>query len=343
MAMPPSTANWHWKTKHVSPWAKEWFTSELAGVSTQDENDTITVERVTEVEGDVEIGQRKSKLITIYDCRISLIWKAEGADDTTAKGTVVIPEVSHENTLDGVSDYTYEYNTTSSTGDSKAIAALLTRVKILLPPLLEDRFRAFPQALLDTHGKDITVVVPSEGNTPGGSGTVTPALVAPAAPRVTSSPAATGSSTSNATKPTTAKGIINTATVKVSSRFMASAEDLWNLFTDEGRIPMWSRAPAQSKPVPGGPFSLFSGGVIGEYIELDPPKKMVQKWRLTGGSGWVENHYGTMTITFTQDSDSTNVEMTLTGVPKGKEEEVERGLEGYYIRGLKSIGLGTVL
>jgi hypothetical protein len=61
MAMPPSTANWHWKTKHVSPWAKEWFTSELAGVSTKDENDTITVERVTEVEGDVEIGQRKSK------------------------------------------------------------------------------------------------------------------------------------------------------------------------------------------------------------------------------------------------------------------------------------------
>ena len=72
---------------------------------------------------------------------------------------------------------------------------------------------------------------------------------------------------------------------------------------------------------------------------------MVQKWRLAGGSGWVESkpvlslcgdnlcpatdHYGTMTITFNQDSDSTNVEMTLTGVPKGKEEEVERGLEGY--------------
>jgi hypothetical protein len=61
MAMPPSTANWHWKTKHVSPWAKEWFTSELAGVSTKDGNDTISVEKVTDVEGDVEIGQRKSK------------------------------------------------------------------------------------------------------------------------------------------------------------------------------------------------------------------------------------------------------------------------------------------
>jgi len=36
-----------------------------------------------------------------------------------------------------------------------------------------------------------------------------------------------------------------------------------------------------------------------------------------------------MAIMFEQESDSTNVDMTLTGVPKGKEEEVERGLEGY--------------
>jgi len=26
----------------------------------------------------------------------------------------------------------------------------------------------------------------------------------------------------------------------------------------------------------------------GEYLELEPPKKVVQKWRLTGGSGWAE-------------------------------------------------------
>jgi activator of HSP90 ATPase len=50
--------------------------------------------------------QSPLRLITIYDCRIALIWKAEGADDTTVRGTVVIPEVSHENTLDSVSDYT---------------------------------------------------------------------------------------------------------------------------------------------------------------------------------------------------------------------------------------------
>jgi len=61
MALAASTANWHWKTKQVSPWARDWFTAQLAGLSTKDGQDTISIESVTEVDGDVEIGQRKSK------------------------------------------------------------------------------------------------------------------------------------------------------------------------------------------------------------------------------------------------------------------------------------------
>lgn len=61
MSMASTTANWHWKTKHVSGWAKEWFTAELSGLSTTQGDDTVTIEKVTEVEGDVELGQRKSK------------------------------------------------------------------------------------------------------------------------------------------------------------------------------------------------------------------------------------------------------------------------------------------
>jgi activator of HSP90 ATPase len=165
--------------------------------------------------------------------------------DGVSEYTVCLPVEYHIIQILKPSDLQYEYSKTSSTGDSKEVAALLERVKTLLPPLLEARFKAFPQALLDTHGKDITVVVTSEGNTPAGSGTVTPALVAPSNQKASSN-TAPASSTATATKSTAAKGIINTATVKVSSRFMASAEDLWGLFTDEGRIPMWSRAPAQA-------------------------------------------------------------------------------------------------
>lgn len=44
------------------------------------------------------------RLITIYDCKIDLKWAATAADGTEAKGTLTVPEVSHE-MPDGLSDY----------------------------------------------------------------------------------------------------------------------------------------------------------------------------------------------------------------------------------------------
>ena len=67
--MAHSTANWHWKTKYVGPWAKEWFSKELAGASAEQEDGSVTVVRVTELEGDVEIGQRKSKYVHSFSKR----------------------------------------------------------------------------------------------------------------------------------------------------------------------------------------------------------------------------------------------------------------------------------
>jgi activator of HSP90 ATPase len=64
MALPPSTANWHWKNKNVGSWAKSWFERELATIVIQgDGEETVGVSEVTEVDGDVELGQRKSKLV----------------------------------------------------------------------------------------------------------------------------------------------------------------------------------------------------------------------------------------------------------------------------------------
>ena len=64
--MPFSTANWHWKNKTVTPWAKSWFERELPTVSVEGVGSgpagaRIQVTKVTECEGDVELGRRKSK------------------------------------------------------------------------------------------------------------------------------------------------------------------------------------------------------------------------------------------------------------------------------------------
>ena len=74
MSMPSSTANWHWKTKHVAPWAKSWFERELVMLkASSEESDTVEIESVLDVEGDVEIGRRKSKCV---DGRLGLRFRS---------------------------------------------------------------------------------------------------------------------------------------------------------------------------------------------------------------------------------------------------------------------------
>jgi len=151
-----STANWHWKNKTVTPWAKEWFERELVTIKVEgSDGAVVSVEHVTEVDGDVELGRRKSKLITIYDCKVVLRWKGTAADGTEATGKLTIPEVSHEITLDGLSDYVYQWSLTSQS--SPETAALYALAKEKLPTALEAKFAAFPVDLVDTHGKDIIV------------------------------------------------------------------------------------------------------------------------------------------------------------------------------------------
>jgi activator of HSP90 ATPase len=68
MALPPSTANWHWKNKNVTGWGQEWFERELTTISIQGdkEGEVISISEVTEVDGDIELGQRKSKYVNVF-------------------------------------------------------------------------------------------------------------------------------------------------------------------------------------------------------------------------------------------------------------------------------------
>ena len=46
-----------------------------------------------------------ARLITIYDTKIFLKWTGTNSEGAEVKGSLTIPEVSHEITLDGLSDY----------------------------------------------------------------------------------------------------------------------------------------------------------------------------------------------------------------------------------------------
>lgn len=122
-----------------------------------------------------------------------------------------------------------------STASSPPVDLVLKLAKSRLPAALEAKFTQFAAAIVDTHGKDLTVSTePSRSGTPANAST--PPV--PAAASVLSAKAAP------AVQPVKNESL-NTTRVSVKATFMAAADDLFDVLTNEKRIPMWTRAPAQ--------------------------------------------------------------------------------------------------
>jgi activator of HSP90 ATPase len=200
----------------------------------------------------------------------------------------------------------------------------LVRSKIV-PQLRKELVKLGP-ALIAEHGKDIQH---APGSNPS-SGFSTPTYHPhKGKTEPTGQTAQTSTSTSG-------KVSVNTTTVTASDEFRTTAEELYNTFTDPQRIAAFTRAPPQQfeGAREGGKFAIFDGNVTGEFVKLEPPKSIVQRWRL---AQWPEGHFSTQDIFFDQnDVDRVTVmRVTWSGVPVGQEEVVQRNWEGYYVRSIK--------
>ena len=198
----------------------------------------------------------------------------------------------------------------------------LVRSKIV--PQLRRALVKLGPALIEHHGKDLQHAPSSNPS----SGVATPTWH----PNKERSPLPSTRTTTS----TTGTSSINTTTVNATDEFRTTAEEMFQTFTDPQRLAAFTRAPPRifEGAKPGGKFAIFDGNVSGEFVTLDPPKKIVQKWRL---KQWPEGHVSNQEIVFDQnDVDRvTNMRVTWTGVPLGQEEVVQRNWEGYYVRSIK--------
>ncbi|GAA5877514.1 hypothetical protein JCM8547_000177 [Rhodosporidiobolus lusitaniae] len=320
-ALPSTTKHWHWRTKGVEGWAKQWFTEQLTGT----EANGVKVAEVSDVEGDAELGMRKSTLITIYDMRITMKWTATDSEGTEVSGTLIAPEVAHD-----MDEDEYRFEGSLQAGSGKEADAFYLTAKRALADKLRAKFQAFPKAMLAVHGKDL--YDESAASSSANSGTSTPSS-APAA-------STSASSSSAPSKPTPKlSASLNTATVRATGEFQCDAASLFDFLTNKDKVPAWSRNPAQIEPREGAEVVLFGGNIRGKVQKVDAPKLFTCSWR---APTWPEDHYGTLETTLEQGSNSTTLNLKLSGVPIGKEDEAESNLHGYYVRGLQSIGLGLL-
>lgn len=81
----------------------------------------------------------------------------------------------------------------------------------------------------------------------------------------------------------------------------------------------------------------------GEYVTLDNPNRIVQKWRL---AQWPQGHHSMLEINFDQNNVDhvTVMRVQWDGVPVGQEDVTKTNWENYYVRSIKTtFGFGTVL
>lgn len=64
--------NWHWVNKDASAWAKDYLQENLSTISAEEDGVTAKVEKVLSMDGDVDVSQRKGKVITLFDVKLQL-------------------------------------------------------------------------------------------------------------------------------------------------------------------------------------------------------------------------------------------------------------------------------
>lgn len=204
----------------------------------------------------------------------------------------------------------------------------LIRAKIV--PQLRQKLHKLGPSLIAEHGKDLQHAASSSSEfdttTITTSSSAAQAHAKPALSTFQSSTAAANHAP-----------LVNTTTVNSTEEFRTTAAELYTTFTSADRLTAFTRAPPKlfEGATVGGKFELFGGNVSGEFLELEEPTKIVQKWRL---GQWPTGHYSKLEIKFDQNErDAVTVMRVLwEGVPAGQEEVTRRNWGEYYVRSIKT-------
>ncbi|KAK6541305.1 hypothetical protein TWF694_008657 [Orbilia ellipsospora] len=264
--------NWHWVNKDASAWAKEYFDENLIGICAHDESGvSVSIDKVLSVDGDVDVSQRKGKVITLFDVKLQLEYSGKLATGAEVSGTITIPEVAHDTEIE---DYVFEITNYSDTSDKQPVRDL---IRNQLTPDIRTKLALFGATLIEQHGKDIQHTKETD-------------------PKYRSSPGSANATSSSQTKPIESTSVsstimaegsertsvVNTTQIKENFEFQTSAEELYITFTDVSRVAAFTRSSPNPFDVSeGGKFKLFGGNVEGEFVTLGRHAKIVQKWRLS--------------------------------------------------------------
>jgi uncharacterized protein YndB with AHSA1/START domain len=106
-------------------------------------------------------------------------------------------------------------------------------------------------------------------------------------------------------------------------------------FTDPGRIVEWMGVAALLDPRPGGTFRVQANGrdvVLGEYVEVEPPSRVVFTWGFEGSQPVIEGGASRVEVTLEREGDGTRVVLLHHGLPERTRAAHDEGWAHYLAR-----------
>lgn len=107
------------------------------------------------------------------------------------------------------------------------------------------------------------------------------------------------------------------------------------------RMVSWMGQHADLRPVPGGGFAVDVKGALvrGEYLELDPPHRVVVSWGMAG-AGDLPPGASRVEFTLTPNGSGTTLRLVHTGLPDSRAQTHATGWAHYLAR-LRTAAAGT--
>jgi uncharacterized protein YndB with AHSA1/START domain len=124
-----------------------------------------------------------------------------------------------------------------------------------------------------------------------------------------------------------------TEPVRREVRIAAPRELVFAYFTDPARMVDWFGQGALLEPRPGGTFRVDVNGrdvVVGEYVEVDPPRRVVFTWGFAGGA--IAPGSTRVEVTLEPDGDGTQVVLLHHGLAGPARDGHAEGWSRYLAR-----------
>ncbi len=103
--------------------------------------------------------------------------------------------------------------------------------------------------------------------------------------------------------------------VTASVRIAATPAEVYPYFTDASLLARWMGSAAEASAQPGGVFAVDVGQLVkGQYVDLDPPHRVVFTWGLPGNDVLPPGG-STVEVRLTADGDETVVELRHDDLP----------------------------